>query len=357
MRFPSFIARFAGRTVLPFFLTALVASPSAWARTELHPPEATNLSPSQVEALVVLFRDSYSVYAGEELELVEAEPKPEPDPALESEPVPESDPEPEKQPRPVADETIELSFVRLESRVQVQATRSGPSGETLHTVRATMESLDDAPEILDRVALALHRGVAFERTATYDPAQAKEAAPARKEPVRPPDPPPKAPKKEIRDSEFVSGFKLGFVFPYSPRQAFDGYVSAGYNGRIEVRSFFFELGAGLGLPLLTSDANRRPERWQMGGLYTEVSFNGYLTRTDVSPYLGVGISPRLWFTNRSAGTNLLPFVQGGAMFFRKSSMRFFTDVRAGYNLTPLREIIDSRELHPFEFGLNLGLGF
>jgi hypothetical protein len=179
----------------------------------------------------------------------------------------------------IADEYVELQIVRLENRIQVRAQRFSKEGELLHSVRTMMARLDEAPEVLDRLALALHEGTSYEETATIDNLTSEETG----TPVK-------------RDANFIGGVKTGFVFPYSPIQRFDGFATLGFDARIESQSYFIEFGAGFGMPFFVSDTFVDDDRWQSGGLYSEIGFNGYLTETDISPYIGVGVSPRIWFT-------------------------------------------------------------
>jgi hypothetical protein len=71
----------------------------------------------------------------------------------------------------------------------------------------------------------------------------------------------------------------------------------------------------------------------------------------------MGVAPRLWFTNDGGGMNLLPFAQAGVMFLRSASTRFYSDFRVGYSVTNLGYSESLREVRPFEFGFNLGVGW
>ena len=200
-----------------------------------------------------------------------------------------------------------------------------------------LASMDEAPEVLARVAEALYALKSYEETATLDNITSEEQ---------------RAPKH--RSTEFVGGIRSSITIPYAPNQRIDGFGSFGFDGRLEADQYFVEFGAGASVPVF---GNSREDTWDMGGVYADLGFNAYLTRTPISPYLGLGMQPRLWASNNGAGVSLLPYTQMGLMFMRDHSTRFYTELRAGYNLIPVGRNDADEAVRPFEFSWAAGIGF
>jgi hypothetical protein len=67
----------------------------------------------------------------------------------------------------------------------------------------------------------------------------------------------------------------------------------------------------------------------------EIGADHYLTANPtVAPYIGGGVSPRIYFV--PGGIGIAPYAQFGLMFMRLSKTRLYTDIRISQNLAPVR---------------------
>ncbi len=235
------------------------------------------------------------------------------------------------------EERIELSFVALAARVQVRALRYNAQGKLVHSVRTMLAGLDEAPEVLGRMAEALYALKSYEETATLDNITSEERRPPRR-----------------RNTEFLGGIRTSITIPYAPNQKLDGFGTFGFDGRLEADQYFVEFGAGGAIPVFTNDDSTT---WNMGGVYADLGFSAYLMKTAIAPYGGLGMQPRIWITNGGGGVTLLPYLQAGVMFLRDHSTRFYTEFRSGYNVVPIGRNESDDAVRPFEFAWAAGIGF
>jgi hypothetical protein len=153
----------------------------------------------------------------------------------------------------------------------------------------------------------------------------------------------------------VAGFKGGFVYPIGWKERVRPMMSVGFDLRLEGERHFLELGVGFAVPASTDSA------YKYGGVWSEIGASYYLTHEVTSPYIGLGLMPRLMSKDV---TNLAAYGQAGVMFFRDASTRLYTDLRIAQNLLPVGfSVCDAayacgtRRLYPTEVSLNIGLGF
>ncbi|HSC88024.1 MAG TPA: hypothetical protein VLC09_12165 [Polyangiaceae bacterium] len=291
----------------------------AWADTLVPPAKATNVSPGDTAALEQLFVDAYSVAAQERVLVTRTE---------------ENGKHPEdaaaEAARVGANEYVVLSFIGLGEQIQIRASRHSTDGKVIHSVKTTATNMADAGQVIDRIAEALHKRETFEQT--------RKAG--------------NATQVESQTSEKIMGVKTAAFIPWSPNTSYQPYMTIGFDGRIEMDSFFIEVGAGFGFPLATTYTGTDP-RYTVGGVYGEFGGSVYLTDTEVAPYLGGGVLPRiLWYSDQnSVQGNMAAYLQGGLMFMRSRSTRLYLDYRFVVNLSEVNFV------HPLENGIQFGIGW
>lgn len=315
----SFVSRFSWTVVgLSVALGTVLLTNEAHADTLVGPAKATNVEPGEAAALEQLFVDAYSVKAKERL-LVTRENNDSP---------PLSDPMAEAQ-RLGASEYVVLSFVGLGKNIQIRASRHQTAdGQVVHSVKTTASSVEEASKVMDRIAQALHEKKTFEDTQKIGNTTTEESS----------------------GIENVVGIRAGGFFVWGDDVDYQPYLSFGFNGKLELDFYFIEYGAGFSVPLSQSTSSAL----DVGGIYTELGASFYLTQTEIAPYLGGGLMPRIWFTegaNTQDGANLATYGQLGVMFMRSRSTRFYADYRVAVNLSP----IDG--FHPIEHGIEVGVGW
>lgn len=244
-----------------------------------------------------------------------------------------------------ASEYLHITAVRLKERVIVTASLYSADGKLLHSAKMTADSLDDIDPASERIAMALVGRTSPKQTRTLDTITKSEGRRPNRTWV-----------------EKVMGLKAGLTYPLGYGEKLAPMMSFGFNGRLESRTYFVEFGVGFTIPAVRDEE----EDLAYGGLYSELGFNYYLGDSNVSPYVGGGVLPRLM--SRSI-TNFAPYAQGGLMFFRESSTRLYTDLRIAQNVLPVRfsnytyddasaiGYAEEVRLYPTEFTFSVGVGW
>jgi hypothetical protein len=159
----------------------------------------------------------------------------------------------------------------------------------------------------------------------------------------------------------VPGFKGSFVYPIGWKERIQPMMGVGFDLRLEGERHFLEIAVGFSVPAGTGSTKA------YGGLWSEFGASFYLMHEATSPYLGIGVMPRLMSADV---TNFAAYGQGGVMFFRDASTRFYLDGRIAQNLLPVgfRDCgayeygsvgypCTTTRLYPTEISLNVGVGF
>lgn len=225
-------------------------------------------------------------------------------------------------------EYVHVEAVRLDTRIVLYAELRDTFGRSLYVVRDTALSLDDMELVAQRMAGAL--------------AARPDAYPA-----RPPRPGPR--------TEKLFGVRLALVMPQARRLETQASLLGQFDVRLERRHFFLELAAGFWLP---SETNARQG---LGGFVGQLGGSFYLAQGSVSPYIGLGVSPRL-FAGEYRGAGLAVNAHIGVMFMREASTRLYAELRVDQNLLHARLRDDdgaraAREVLPTELSAAVGLGF
>jgi hypothetical protein len=166
------------------------------------------------------------------------------------------------------------------------------------------------------------------------------------------------------------GIKTAMIFPrsWSSSRTYSPMMSLQFDGRIGSRDSFIEIGAGAAIPTSSSSGS---SEIQMGGIFAELGGSFYLSDGSIAPYLGGGVSPRLWFAsqNINSGATCTVFGQAGLTFTRDSRARLYAELRFSQFVLGLSESQSSYysssgtyssgggTLYPMELSLQLGIGW
>lgn len=341
-----------------FFLSALIstalfAAPASAAVVAVMPVQGVNIPPGQCEAIGVLFTQAFA----RETNVAVASP-------LETAPLLAQG----KTAAMVAvqlgaTEFVDLRAVQLENRVTLAGIRYGKAGNEVFRSETAAPSIDDMQLATARLA----RSLAWRQPIApmgYPVAPVPMAAPigpilAPPTVVEGPRPYPKA-----------LGIKTGLIFPWARSRTYAPMMSFQFDARFGTRDAFIEIGAGGAIP--TSSSSARRDDIQMGGVFAELGGSMYLTDGNIAPYLGGGISPRIWFVDSesystSSGTTCAVYGQAGVTLTRDSRARLYAELRVSQYLIGLAEGSSSysygetyavgETLYPTEFALQIGLGW
>ncbi|MBI5511977.1 MAG: hypothetical protein HY903_24735 [Deltaproteobacteria bacterium] len=297
------------------------------------PVQGTNLDPGEIEAIGVLLANAYAAEAKTEVLgpvqyaafLAKAG-------------------DGDAAAAPKMAETIEVTAVRLKTKISLRALRRGSDGAVIHSVEMTAASLDDMEQVAERLAKALVNRTTPEATRTIHNVTRTEG---------------RAPNRTY--SEKVMGLKTAFILPMARGLEFQPAMSLQFDGRFEGELGFLEFGIGLTLPTMTDD-----DKDSLGGLFAEFGGSYYLADANVSPYVGGGVIPRLYWGVGDGGVRAALYGQGGVMFMRESSTRLYTELRVAQNVLPYTSsgydyITDQpkpkHDYYPTEVSLQVGIGW
>jgi hypothetical protein len=247
-------------------------------------------------------------------------------------------------------EYIHTSAVRLGYSMTLRCSRHLADGTLLHQVKATAYTLDDMEQVAERIARALFERTSLEQTRTLYNITRREGR-----------------GRNRLFSEKVWGLKTETSFPVAVGQSIAPSMSIGFDGRLEGESYFIEFGAGFTVPTSFDDDDKD----SIGGLYTEFGGSYYLANKNISPYIGLGVSPRIYGGFDDGGARIGLWGQIGVMFFRMSSTRLYVDARVTQNVVPYKKTEypdgtwntpsdsepDAESIYPTEFALAVGIGW
>ncbi len=311
----------------------LLAGAARAADVAILPVQGTNLSPGEVDAVGALIAGAYAAEARVDVAT----------PADTARALAETGNLPAALAKLGAREYVETTAVRLGSRVAVRTVLRDAGGAYLHSAEMTAASLDDMQPVSARLSRALVQRTDVERTRTLRTVTRREG---------------QAPNRTFTDK--VMGLKTAVVWPRSDEKSFDPSLSLQFDGRLEAHWGFLEFGAGAVLPTDGSENDG------LGGVFAEFGGSLYLVEANVSPYLGLGFVPRLYFTSDGGGVNAGAYGQLGFMFMRESSSRLYAELRVIQALTPIEEELDydyltgnsvTRSIYPIEFAMQVGIGW
>lgn len=316
------------------------------AEVAVFPTDGTNLSEEEKAAVGSIIAQSYAIHTGKSVI----------DPHETQSAISQS-----KDPKTAAhrlgvSQYITIKAVRLATKISLIVSLYDREGNRIYRTRVTATSLDDMEQVAERVSLTLYYRKPIDRTRTIHNVTVTEGKPENRTWV-----------------EKVLGVKTMVVLPLAIDRKFDPYLSALFDGRFEGERYFIEFGAGF---LVTPSIQSNDDTTRIGGVLAEVGGSYYFSTSNISPYVGGGILPRILFkstghrrSESDSGANLALYAQTGLMFFRESSTRLYVDLRLAQNVIPwptsdgevceygVCEDIDTTKFYPIEVGLAVGIGW
>ena len=318
-------------------LSFLWASQARAAAVAVMPVEGVNLTEGQCDVIGLLFANSFA----REARIQVAQP-------LETKPVfARTRSAPATAAALGAAEYVQLRALQLGARVTVAGIRYTKDGAELFRAETAASSLDDIEAAAARLAhsLAWRQPIAG---ATY-----VASAP----PVWEPGPEASAPVQSQYPKAL--GMKTGLIFPVASGKSFASLMSFQFDGRLGSRDSFVEFGVGAAIPSSSADGSKDI---QMGGVFAELGGSLSLSTASVAPYLGAGVSPRIWIADApnvsdSAGATCTVYGQAGITFTRDSRMRIYGELRVNQYIIGLLDKSRGENYYPTEFALQIGMGW
>jgi len=245
-------------------------------------------------------------------------------------------------------EYVRTSAVGFGTRLTVQSVRYQADGTQLYQVKLTAERIDDMPAVADRIARSLYLRVDDEQVRTRHNVTLSEARPATR-----------------TWSEKVIGFKTGLHLPFAKDADMSPSLSGMFDLRMEADRYFIEIGAGIMIPTKTREYDgcwdgedcMAENTGRLGGLISEIGGSYFLTDSDIAPYIGGGLMPRLQMaTDDDDVANLSVFGQVGLTLPRDSSTRIYADLRVAQHVLAIH-LDNGARVHPTEISLQAGVGW
>jgi hypothetical protein len=244
-------------------------------------------------------------------------------------------------------EYVRVEAVRLNTRIALVVSLRNRHGSSLFELRTTATSLDDMEVVSERIAASLARRTPLQHTRTIGTVIGREA---------------QAPNRLFLEKIF--GARVAGTYILARHLEKRAALSLMFDGRLETADYFLEFGAGF---LISSPSNQ--DSASLGALLMQLGGSYYLGHGSVSPYVGIGVSPRIAFGDYE-GIGFTANGQLGVMFLREASTRFYLELRVDQNLMPLEPrfndytyvdgvpVIDHRgKVLPTELSVAAGIGW
>jgi hypothetical protein len=242
-------------------------------------------------------------------------------------------------------EYVRISAVGVGRRIVIQATLHDQRGARLYQSKMTADSVEDMTNVSDRLARALVERVDTDSVRTPRNVTIAEGR-----------------AKNRLWTDKVFGVKSGVHMPDAKNADYSPNVSLQFNGRLELDSFFLEVGAGIIVPTSyksdcwdSFDDNCEDEAYgRVGGLTAEVGGSVFLNEGNVGVYAGGGFIPRLTLRNDTATASV--YGQLGVTFPREASTRLYADLRVAQAVIETH-LDNGAQRYPTEFALHVGVGW
>jgi hypothetical protein len=265
-----------------------------------------------------------------------------------------------------APQYVDLSAIRLGSKVTLAGVLHGPDGKEIYRAEASAPSLDE----IDAAAARLARALIWRQPV---PAAAYPSAPQAVESAPEAVPAPETPASPSSAGNMF-GMKGAMAFPVVSGRTLSPQVGFQFDARIGPREHFMEVGAGFLVPTDdSSGSGSSSQALQITAGFIELGGSGYLTDGGVGLYVGGGVSPGLWRAesyyydssstyyssgSRSQSGAMLPvYAQIGLTFTRDVRTRVFAEVRLSQHLLSIVDPNDSKEYRPTVMALQMGVGW
>jgi hypothetical protein len=259
-----------------------------------------------------------------------------------------------------ASQYIELTAIRLASKVTLAGILFGVDGREIYRAETSAASLDEMDAVSDRLARAL-----IWRQPV--PVYAYGAAPQTAEPVR--EVPVTAEPPVYTPPGNMFGLKGGMLFPVASGRTFETQIGFQFDARLGPRTHFIEVGVGVAAPIRDEYASSGVRLTQF---FMEIGGSVYLTDGSVGLYVGGGVAPGLWtteyqsyyydnyssYSDRSSNGPMLPvYGQLGVTFTRDIRTRLFAEFRLSQHLLKVKDATDYQDYHPTVLALQMGVGW
>ena len=234
-------------------------------------------------------------------------------------------------------EYVFLEAIGLGEKTTLVATLYLPNGNVVYSARAVALAPEEVDVVVERLSLALVRKVSVEQTRSLDTVTRVEGQE-------------RARTGSTRSIGFKAHFAAAMGLPSV--QGSSGVLGLGsvmFDLRMEMKRFFFEFGAGFLVPSVNNASV------SYGGVQIDLGANYFFTDTNIAPYVGLGVMPRLMIGSRT-GANLAPYAQLGLTFNREGRARFFAEAKVAQNVLAVA-YINGRDVLPTEVGLSVGMGW
>jgi hypothetical protein len=320
-------------------LVLLSAAPALAAVVAVMPAQGANLTEGQCDAIGVLFANAFA----REANVLVATP-------METKPVlAGTRTSLAAAARLGVIEYIEITAVQLGNKTTLGAIRFSKEGREVFRSETTAMGLDDMQSAVSRLA----RSLAWQQPVPRGPGAVADTVPL-----------PEGPKHYPA----ALGIKSGIYFPVAKGRSFASMMSLQFDARVGTRDAFAEVGAGFAVP-----ANAGRTGIQMGGVYAEFGGGFYLSQGSIAPYLGGGVSPRIWVvdtsdgdysTGATTGATCTVHAQAGVNFTRDNRARIYGEMRVAQYIIGLSNeywtpdgVMNTSSYYPTEFSMHLGIGW
>lgn len=265
-------------------------------------------------------------------------------------------------------EYIRLSAVAAGRYIAIAASRYQADGRLLQQAKQNANGIEGLTYTADSMARALLGQSAPAPVLAPTVTQPMEYAPQVRQP------------RKKREDHMDYGVKAGVHLPFAKNSRYYSAVSLQFDGRLQFPRFFLEFGVGFILPTVIDDNSYdsncgydgngnytcmdapRSNRGYIGGITTELGASYYLTDTNIAPYIGGGLIPRVVLAGLDGGedkrdiASMSAYAQVGFTLPRRSTTHFFCDLRLAQAILP-QHLDNDREVWPTEPSLHVGLGW
>jgi hypothetical protein len=265
-------------------------------------------------------------------------------------------------------EYVELRAIQLGSKVTLGGIRYAKDGSEMFRAETFAASLDDMEVATARLARALAWRQPLPGAMPPETVTGAEETP----PMPSPAPSPKGYPSTL-------GVKTALIIPVASGRSISPMMSLQFDGRMGTRDYFVEFGAGF---VIATDNDYTSNSFRIDGVFAELGGSYYLSKGSIAPYIGGGISPRIYSSSirspspssytydyytddSSTGARCSVYGQLGINFTRDSRSRIYSELRVSQNVIGFEnQVTNSADVtvstgtfYPTEFALQVGIGW
>ena len=255
-----------------------------------------------------------------------------------------------------ADNYISVSFVKLPSKIIVDASLYDLSGEMKLNSSTTISSLDEIVSAGRTLAPALTVVKPLVPKAPLNKVVEKPEAYTSSETTAEDVTVQKSESTSASHTDMIIGAKVGMYYVFGDSVA-SNLFALGFILRVDAGKILADIGISpLFFPL---GGTRNDSIYSYGGINFELGAN-YLFSHDKPNtfFLGGGLQPRILLAYSDEGFGLAPYIQLGGLFMRNTSLKTFVSMKLAYNIQPIyKTYSDKIGITPIELGIEFGIGF